>query len=118
MDSLISNINLIFGGFGVMVNLIMLCLQHSAYRQHGQRGFLLLVASSLFGTGYIFLAWAPSLISVADETFTLLFFASIIFAVISAVFCVWGTSSVFSSYARLAATNRPRMSERGRGPAQ
>jgi hypothetical protein len=90
-----------------LVQLVMLILQFGAYRKHGHISFLLLGVATT--CGILFLALPLAYHWIYGEGWPAFLnwrVAAVLALLAQAILTVWGTTSLFRSYGRLAAAAR------------
>jgi len=88
--------------FSVVVQFVMLSLQAAALHRHKLFCFWLLCFGSVFGALYAILSGIPQFFEIPQDASLLLFKVATFFGVAGAIAGIWGTASLFRSYATIS----------------
>ena len=87
---------------GLFVQFIMLALQASALRRHGQKCFVLLCLDTILFAAYMGLSGFPYFYPISLPTALTLLKIGMVFAVLGSVLGIWGTILLFRAYRNLS----------------
>ena len=88
--------------FAVVVQLVILVLQASALRRHGNAFFVVLCASSILGLVYSLLVGLPYLVPLRATSTVFFLKIGLFFGVVGGILAVIGTTLLFRSYSQIS----------------